>query len=91
MKKTQRIVIYSVLAFIPLLFIPVVRLGGKLGWLSVWFAYRLIPHCLTSLDELDSTLLFCAGVITLHIGISVLIGIGLNRLTRNSHRGGSSK
>jgi hypothetical protein len=80
MKDRQRIALYSVLASVPLLFIPIVD-GGKLGRLCVWFAYAVMGHLLTSLDDFIDHALFPIIVIVGHIGLSLLIGIGLNWLT----------
>jgi energy-coupling factor transporter transmembrane protein EcfT len=77
----RRWILFAVLVFALLAFVPVVNVGAKMGWIRVWMAY---PFVLVSGLGIFSTKGFVAlfAIIGLHVGLSVSIGIGLDRLIR---------
>jgi len=86
----RRWILFAVLVFALLAFVPVVNGSDKMGgWLKVWLAYRLLPLALAESGSKGIVSLLLA-IIGLHIGLSVSIGIGLDRLARRIERRGTS-
>jgi hypothetical protein len=77
----RRWIVFAVLIFALLSFVPVVNGGAKMGWLKVWVAY---PAFISSLAEGNSwdIALLCLVVAVLHIGLSAALGIGLDRFAK---------
>ena len=78
----KRWIVFTVLIFALLSSIPVVDSGYTTGWLQVWAAYPAFFTCLCEEGWLMNITLISLAIIIVHIGLSVALGIGLDRLAR---------
>jgi len=86
----RRWILFALLVFVLLAFVPVIDGGDKMGgWLKVWVAYPILVSAL-AVGNCKGVIALCFGVIGLQIGFSVSIGIGLDRLARRIEKRGAS-